>query len=200
MKNNIEAVNNVRRKLNEVIKKTDEKIVVGWRPSISTNNRKEGETWVDIDGKQWEKTNGMIRSVSKLDGARTPLFCPACEKIMNHSLDTKFWRIRGYCFECNVSEEMKIRKQGPEAWKAYEENIIKRNYYADLKDFIQYLEDLYENVKSPEFILADDQNILMHEKYNVNVDKIKEDILVEIEKHKEYLKQFEEENAELVAS
>jgi hypothetical protein len=80
----------------------------------------------------------------------------------------------------------------------YEENIMKRNFYADLKDFIQYLQDLYEDVKSPEYILADDKNILMREKWNVDVDKVKADIMEEIEKHQEYLRKFEEENEEFV--
>jgi hypothetical protein len=196
-KADVNAINNVRRKINEVMKKTDEKIVVGWRPE-HTPERKEGETWTDSEGKQWIKKEGTIRKINKLDNARTPLFCPKCERTMNHRLDTKFWRIRGQCFQCQVKEETKIRAQGPGDWKMYEENIMKRNFYADLKDFIQYLQDLYEDVKSPEYILADDKNILMREKWNVDVDKVKADIMEEIEKHQEYLRKFEEENEEFV--
>jgi ribosomal protein L37AE/L43A len=193
----VNAINNVRRKINEVMKKTDEKIVVGWRPEHQAE-RKEGETWVDAEGKEWIKKDGTIRKINKLDATRTPLFCPSCDRTMNHRLDTKFWRIRGHCFQCQVKEETKIRAQGVEAWKKYEEDIMKRNFYSDLKDFIQYLEDLYNDVKSPEYILADDKNILMREKWNVDVDKVKADIMEEIEKHQGYLRKFEEENEEFI--
>jgi hypothetical protein len=192
------AINNVRRKINEVMKKTDERIVVGWRPE-HRQERKDGETWTDSEGKQWEKKNGTIRKINKLDGARTPLFCPKCTRVMNHRLDTKFWRIRGHCFDCNVEEETKIRKQGPDAWRKYEENIMKRNFYADLKEFIVELYDLHRTITSPENILADGEKILMIEKWNVDIEKVKADIMEEIVKHEGYLTNFEEENTEFIA-
>jgi len=197
-KADVNAINNVRRKINEVMKKTDERIVVGWRPD-HTPERKEGETWTDSEGKQWIKQDGTIRKINKLDGARTPLFCPKCDRVMNHRLDTKFWRIRGHCFDCNVEEETKIRKEGPDAWKRYEEDIMKRNYYADLKNFIVELYDLHRTIAAPENILADDEKILMVEKWNVDIEKVKADIMEEIVTHEGYLKKFEEENAEFIA-
>jgi hypothetical protein len=192
-----DAINNVRRKINEVMKRTDEKIVVGWRPE-HTSERKEGETWIDADGKEWIKKDGTIRKINKLDASRTPLFCPRCERTMNHRLDTKFWRIRGYCFQCNVKEETKIRAQGPEAWKKYEESIMKRNFYSDLKNFIAELTDLHRTITAPENILADDEKILMIEKWDVDIDKVKSDIMEEIVKHEGYLRKFEEENEEFI--
>jgi hypothetical protein len=192
------AVNNVRRKINEVMKNTDEKIVVGWRPEYV--KRSEGDVWTDLHDKTWTVKNGITQNVTKLDTAKTPWFCPKCDKVMNHRLDTKFWRIRGHCFDCNIVDEMEIRKQGPSAWKAYEETIMKRNYYADLKDFIQELRDLHRTASSPENILADDEKILMVEKWNVDIDKVKADIMEEIVKHEELLRKFEEEHGELITT
>jgi hypothetical protein len=196
-KSDINAVNNVRKKINEVMKTTDEKIVVGWRPEYVT--RAEGDVWEDFDGKKWTVKNGITQNVTKLDAAKMPWFCPTCDKVMNHDLDTKFWRIRGHCFDCNIKEEMEIRKKGPAAWKQYEETIMRRNYHADLKDFIQELKDLHRTASSPENILADDEKILMVERWNVDIDKVKADIMEEIVKHEELLKRFEEEYADIIS-
>ena len=107
------AINNVRRKINEVMKKTDEKIVVGWRPDYV--KREEGEEWVDADDKRWTVRNGIIQNITKLDSAKMPWFCPSCEKIMNHRLDTKYWRLRGKCMSCVIVDETKMRAEGK--WK-----------------------------------------------------------------------------------
>lgn len=175
---NYEAINNVRRKINEVLKKTDERITVGWRPPSETK-REEGEVWTDIHGKTWTIKNGITQTVTKLDGAKTPLFCPVCEVVMSHRLDTKFWRIRGKCFSCVVKEETEMRRTGE--WKRYEEERVKQNFISDLKDKIQELTDLRNSITNPEFIHADDTKILMIERWNVDIEKIKEHISNDID-------------------
>jgi hypothetical protein len=183
-----EALNNVRRKINEVMKKTDERIVVGWRPSLA-QKREEGETWVDEVGKTWIMKDGIKRNITLLDGARTPLFCPTCEKIMNHRLDTKYWRIRGKCMDCVVADETEMRRLGK--WKEYEQEIIRANYIAELKDNIAELRDLHDTVSAPEVVLADDTRILMIEKWHVDIDKVKADIMDDIVYLEEQLAKIE---------
>lgn len=182
-------INDVRRKINEVMKKTNERIVVGWRPGLE--DRKEGDVWEDANGKQWTVKNGITQSISKLDDAKIPWFCPKCEQAMNHKLDFKFWRIRGHCMDCNIKEETEIRRQGK--WKEYEENIMKANYLASLKDKINELQDYYDTVSNPEVIHADDTNILMIEKWHVDTDQIKADLMKDITELKELLRKAEEE-------
>lgn len=183
-------INDVRRKINEVMKKTDERIVVGWRPGIE--KRTEGDVWEDANGKQWTVKNGVTQSISKLDDAKTPWFCPKCEKSMNHRLDFKFWRLRGHCFDCNIKMESEIRRQGK--WKEYEETIMKANYIAELKDRIQELQHYHDSVSVPEIIHSDGEKILMIEKWEVNLDKIREDLVKDITELKELLRKAEEED------
>lgn len=183
-------INDVRRKINEVMKKTDERIVVGWRPDFE--KRKEGDVWEDANGKQWTVRNGITQSISKLDDAKTPWFCPKCEKSMNHRLDFKFWRLRGHCFDCNIKMESEIRRQGK--WKEYEETIMKANYIAELKDRIQELQHYHDSVSVPEIIHSDGEKILMIEKWEVNLDKIREDLVKDITELKELLRKAEEED------
>jgi hypothetical protein len=174
---NHEAINNVRRKINEVMKKDEQKIVVGWRPDMV--DRKEGDVWEDVNGRSWTVKNGIRQSVTKLDSAKTPWFCPVCEKSMSHRFDMKFWRIRGKCMDCVIKDEMEIRKEGK--WEEYEQSVMKANYIAELKDKIAQLQEYHDTVTAPEFIDADDTKILLVEKWNVNIDKIKEDLCKDIE-------------------
>jgi hypothetical protein len=182
-----EALNNVRRKISEVMKKTDDRILVGWTPT--TEDRNEGDVWEDLDGRKWTIKNGIKQTVTKLDAAKTPLWCPECSKSLSHRLDTKFFNKKGKCWECVIKEETEIRLQGK--WREYEESIMRANYIAYLKDMIVELKHLYENTTAPEIIHADDTRILMIEKWNVDIDKVKQDILSDIEHFKKELAKAE---------
>jgi hypothetical protein len=187
---NNDALNNVRRKINEIMTKEDGKIVVGWRPGLE-EKREEGDVWETLDGRKWTIKNGIRQSVTKLEGANTPWWCPKCQKSMNHRLDSKFWRLRGHCFDCNVKEETKMRAEG--RWKEYEQNIMRANYIAALKDRIAELQDYHDNVSNPEVIHADniENRIMMIEKWNVDLDTIRKDLREEIEKLQDNLQKAE---------
>lgn len=183
-----EAINNVRRKINEVLKKDEARIVVGWRPGAEPK-REEGEVWEDNAGKKWTIKNGIKQTVTKLDDAKTPWWCPKCSKPLNHRLDMKFWRIRGYCLDCNIAEEAEIRKQGPAAWEQYERKIMLRNYLATLRDTIAELQEYHDTLSKPEYMIADEheKKILMVEKWDVDIETIKADIQKDITQLKENL-------------
>ncbi len=185
---NKDAINDVRKKINEVMKKTDERIVVGWRPGTEPR-RKEGEEWVDSEGKSWEMKNGIRIRKTKLDTAKTPWFCPQCDKAMSHRLDTKYWRIRNKCMDCVIKEETEMRRLG--TWKSFEQERVKSNYVAFLKDKIQELQHLHDTVSAPEVVHADSERILMIEKWNVDIDAVKSDLAKDIEELKNVLHKVE---------
>jgi len=184
-----EALNNVRRKINEVMKKTDERIVVGWRPSLA-QERKEGEEWTDENGKLWTVKNGIKQSISKLQDAKTPWWCPECKKSMSHRHDVKMWRKTGKCMDCVAREETEIRRRGE--WDRYEWEKMKANYIGEVKDKIQELQHYYDNVSAPEFLYADDTKILMTERWNVDIDRVKAALEKDISDLKIYLSKVEE--------
>lgn len=175
---NHEAVNNVRRKLNEVMKKTDERIVVGWRPGLEPKYE-EGDVWEDVDGKKWTIKNGIKQTVTKLDAAKTPWFCPQCEKAMNHRFDTRSYNRLGKCYDCAIKEETKMRYEG--TWETYAKEQLQRNYIAGLKDKIAELQHYHDTVSAPEFVHADGEKILMIEKWDVDVNKVKADLKKDID-------------------
>jgi ribosomal protein L33 len=185
-----DAINNVRRKINEVMKKTDERIVVGWRPAL-TEVRKDGDVWEGLDGRKWTMKNGIKQTVTKLDLAKTPWFCPVCNQAMGHRLDTKFWMMQGKCMDCIIKEETEIRRQGK--WEEYEKKKLQQNYVASLKDHINQLQDYHDTVSSPSFVHADNERILMIENWEVNIEKIKQDLRTDIAELTTHLAECEAE-------
>jgi hypothetical protein len=188
---NHEAINNVRRKINEVMQKTDERIVVGWRPGMDAK-REEGDVWQDMDGKTWTIKNGIKQTVTKLDAAKTPWFCPQCTKAMSHRFDTRSYNTLGKCYDCAVKEETKMRYEG--TWDDYAKTQLQKNYIAGLKERIAELQHYHDTVSSPEFLHADDEKILMVEKWNVDVEKIQTDLRADIEELTKHLHEITEQH------
>jgi hypothetical protein len=182
---NEDALNDVRRKVAEKLKKDGDRLVFGWRGETQPT-RKEGDVWEDVNGKQWTVKNGIKQSMTKLDSAKTPFWCPRCSKPLNHKFDLKFWRIRGHCMDCVVKDETEIRRQGN--WEEYERKIMLRNYIAEIKDKIAELQNYHDTVSKPEFVNADETRILMIERWDVDINKIKADLMKDIEMLKENLK------------
>ena len=177
---NEQALNDVRRKVAEKVGKEGNRLVFGWRGEPEPT-RKEGDVWEDIDGKQWTIKNGIRQSVTKLDDAKTPWWCPKCSKPMNHRFDIKFWRLRGHCMDCNVKHETQLRKEGK--WQDFEQKMMLRNYIASAKDTIAELQHHYDTVSKPEYLLMNEheKTVLMFEKWDVDIEKLKKDLMDDIE-------------------
>jgi hypothetical protein len=191
---NDKALHDVRRKIAEKLNKDDSRLVFGYRGEPEPT-RHEGDVWEDIQGKRWTIKNGIRQNITKLDDAKTPWFCPKCNNAMGQRFDVKFWRIRGMCTDCVIVEETKLRAEG--RWQEVSDRRYRVNYIARLRDYIQELEDYHTNVSAPEFIHADDHNILMIEKWDMNLAQVKADIFEEVTRLKSLLKSAEEEHEQI---
>ena len=180
------ALGDVRRKIGEVMNKQDKKLTFGWTPQQV--ERKEGEVWEDVDGRKWTKKNGLIQSVTKLDGFKTPWWCPKCGTPLNgHHL--KAYKKVGYCHDCMLKEEMELKKSGKWAENIKEKG--RQNHISAIKDRIQQLQDAHDFISQPEFIHADNEKILMIEKWDVDIDTVKVDLAEQIAKLKKHLELVE---------
>lgn len=183
---NEQALNDTRRKISEVMQKQDTKLTFGWTPEQV--ERKEGDVWLDPNGRKWTKKNGLVQSVTKLDSAKTPWWCPKCGTPLNgHHL--RAYNKAGHCHECMLKEEMELKASG--RWQQAMVERGKRSHIDWVKDKIQELQDYHDNVSHPEFIHADNEKILMMERWNIDLDTIKNDLLDEINKLKEHLAKVE---------
>ena len=141
---------------------------------------KEGDVWIE-DGRQWTIKNGIKQNITKLDSAkkslRVPLVCPKCGKPLKHHLDIKMYKLHGFCLDCTVDMEHKLKLAG--LYKQYERRMIEGNmkFFANdieqwAKDFINTnhtyvteagdIEDWNSNTDKNEELLSGIQDYLKH--------------------------------------
>lgn len=169
----MKALRGVREGMGRVLKK-DQALKVSMYVSEMIE-RKEGDTW-EVDGKLWERKNGVNQSISKLQDAKTPWWCPQCKKSMNTRLDTKFYNKRGKCYYCIVKEETEMRTNG--TWQEYQHKVLYANVIAKVKDTIAEFKDVQRTVSNPQIHFQDGR----FEEWDVNIDQIKVDLQEEIDK------------------
>ena len=180
------AVADVRKRISEVMNKQEQKLTFGWRPQQV--ERQEGEVWEDVDGKKWTKKNGLIQTVTKLDGFKTPWWCPKCGTPLNgHHI--KAYKKAGHCHECMLKEELELKTSGK--WKDVIIEKGRQNHMAVIRDKIQELQSYHDNLSQPEFIHADNEKILMIEKWDMDINTVKKDLMEEITKLQKHLEMVE---------
>ena len=106
--------------------------------------------------KSREPENSILKSIQSI--LKVPTTCPGCGTNMRKKekqLNFKFWFKRKKCFSCVVSEETKIRQQGPAAWAEHEKTIMQSNAEAWFKDSDKEVEILKTQVKETAWENAD---------------------------------------------
>jgi hypothetical protein len=101
--------------------------------------RKEGDVWEEND-KKWTIKNGIKQTVTRFDELKKvlnlPLACPSCGKAMkSNTLNKKMWPIHNKCFNCVVSYETELKRQGK--FEEYAKTLISggvKQYIKDLED------------------------------------------------------------------
>lgn len=163
----------VHDKIKRLQKRMDDKVQVGYRADIIA--RKEGEIWEENDTK-WTIKNGIKQNIPKLNEAKTPWWCPQCEKAMNHKLDTKFYRLYNMCLDCHLNRETKMRIDG--TWAEFDVTNRLNNEKAWLRDKIQESKDYIKNFSSPKLYFEDGryEEIAPAEMFKEILEKIKVDI------------------------
>ena len=194
-----EEFKKVQKKINDQMNKYADKIIVGQYTGEKEPDRQEGDSWKDHDGKLWTLKNGIKQSVSPLQDAKTPWWCPECGKSMD-KLDVKTFRAVTKCYDCVAKEESRLKMDGK--WDQYKEKKILQNQMDWLKDRIVELTYYYETLSNPEIYHFDEDSakVLMIDKYSIPIDTVKKDIKAEVvgmnkslkEKEKEYEEKYGE--------
>lgn len=178
----------VKKSVGEKMTKWADKIVVGANVKSHYEDRKEGEIWKDSDGKSWTKKDGLIQTVDRFKDFKMPWFCPQCEKVMNNTLDEKFWAIKGKCFDCVVTEETKMREDG--TWEAYEKRMLRKNEMSFIKDRIEQFRDYIDNFKEPTVHFSDGgYQVLAKKSEFAEIFSLMEQEIVQMKKRLDYLEE-----------
>jgi len=102
-------------------------------------DHKEGDVWEE-DGKKWTLKNGIKQSVTRFDSLKKaislPISCPKCGKGMkSNTLNKKMWPIHKMCFDCVITMETELKRQGK--FEEYVHELTTRG----IKTYIKDLED-----------------------------------------------------------
>ena len=191
----------VQKKISDQINRYADKIIIGQYTGEKEPDRQEGDLWKDRDGKQWTVKKGIKQSISPLQDAKTPWWCPVCEKVMT-PLDVKTFRATSRCYDCVAKEESRIKMDGE--WDRHKEKKILENQIDWLKDRIVELTHYHDTLSNPEIhhFDSDTGTVLMVDKYSIPIDTVKKDIRAEVvgmnkslkEKEKEYKEKHGEQN------
>jgi hypothetical protein len=175
------AVNRVR---NLVKKDFTGKTTVGTGYSKKREKHSEGDIWEE-DGRTWTIRNGVKQNITKLDKAKktlqVPLTCPKCGGSMKHHLAKKMYKIHGFCFECTVDMEAKLRYAG--LYEQYEKQMMQGNMEAWATGLEQWVHDQLE--ESMTFVTEEGDV----EDWNGNLTKQKQELTKSMN---EYLKHLRE--------
>ena len=139
-----------------------------------------------------KKKDNISRMTELMQDVRMPWFCPNCKKVMKQRLDNKFWMKFNHCFECQIEIENKMRIAG--TYDEWEKNKVKENKIAFVKDQIQAIKE-WRETKAPEWLNNVGVNYpeLEKEKWNIDMDKFKDDADEALQKYEEVLEQLENE-------
>jgi len=129
----------VQRMRNIIQKDYTAKTVTQVGYTKSQVEHKEGDVWEE-NSKKWTIKNGIKQTITRFDELKKvlnlPLTCPSCGKAMkNNTLNKKMWPIHSKCFDCIITYETELKRQGKF------ENYAKSLISGGVKQYIKDLED-----------------------------------------------------------
>ncbi len=164
-----ETLGKVQTRVAKHVNKELNKTIFGYRPEKIQVKHVEGDIWEE-NGKRRTIKNGINQTVTRLDGARMPLFCPSCSGAMNCRADDIMYNIHGECHICVIKRETEMRKNG--TYDQYEKNMLRSREINKLKFIIEQIEDAMVDMKSPTFVQSDGTI----EYWNINLEQLREDM------------------------
>jgi ribosomal protein L37AE/L43A len=142
----------------------------------------------ELEKKELQERKDREGRTEVLKEARTPWFCPDCDKIMKKRIDSEYYRKFGHCLDCQVEFENKLAIAGK--LNGHVEDAVKLNKKAYIKDLKQSIEEWKNSKDYVEFFnqVNPDGYTVETEKWNDNQQNMT-NLIVEAE---EYLQKLEE--------
>jgi hypothetical protein len=182
-----------RKKILDVMHGRDSgNATVGW--DAVKEKREVGDRWFDANGKEWEQHEGFKSAVTQYDDARTYLdtlnVCKSkeCKTFNPKGANLRFIKQHGYCINCLVEREAKLRVVG--IYDNYEYWKMNLKALGILKDDLASFQQARRDVETVPGIVNEDGTI---EKWNLpgNIEQIKADMDTDIEQIKELIIKFQ---------
>ncbi len=159
------------------VREPESKIMVGY----------EGDK-IELTETEKEERKVSAERADVFKEARTPWFCPKCDRIMKKRIDSQYYRRYNHCLDCQVEFENKLAVQGK--LNDHIEETVKQNKKSYLKEMKQSIEEWKKAPDTVTFLnqVRPDGYSLDEEQWEVNKDNINK----EIEEAEEYIKKLEE--------
>ena len=160
--------------------KTPEKRIFVHMEDLEEKKKREDEIKADRELKN--------DRMDALKGAKTPWFCPECNKVMNQRLDDKMYRFFNHCFDCQVRFETKLRTE--DKYEEWEEKKVLNNQLSYIRDQIESIEDWKKESSKPVEVFDSvgiEEVELQTEKWSQNkeqVEKMTKEAIEELNKMK----------------
>jgi hypothetical protein len=177
----------VQRMRNLITKNYGDKTVTQAGYTKEIVEHKEGDVWEE-NGKQWTIKNGLKQNITRLDNIKKslmiPLTCPNCSKPMkNDILNKKMWPIHKMCFDCVITMETKLKREGK--FEEYERNMTRKGIETYIKELEEALLELSLSTTEDESIVTESGDIEHWVGGNVDKQKIIQDLQEHIQKLKD---------------
>jgi hypothetical protein len=177
----------VQRMRNLITKNYGDKTVTQAGYTKETVEHKEGDVWEE-NGKQWTIKNGLKQNITRLDNIKKsliiPLTCPNCSKPMkNDTLNKKMWPIHKMCFDCVITMETKLKREGK--FEEYERNMTRKGIKTYIKELEEALLELSLSTTEDESIVTESGDIEHWVGGNIDKQKILQDLQEHIQKLKD---------------
>jgi hypothetical protein len=177
----------VQRMRNLITKNYGDKTVTQAGYTKEIIEHKEGDVWEE-NGKQWTIKNGLKQNITRLDNIKKsliiPLTCPNCSKPMkNDTLNKKMWPIHKMCFDCVITMETKLKREGK--FEEYERNMTKKGIETYIKELEEALLELSLSTTEDESVVTESGDIEHWVGGNIDKQKILQDLQEHIQKLKD---------------
>ena len=150
---------------------------VGW--DKAKEKREVGDRWFDANGKEWEQHEGFTMAVTQYDEARAYLdtlsTCKSkeCKTFNPKGANLRFIKQSGYCIDCLVEREAKLRLEG--IYQNYEYWKMNSQALGTIKDDLAKFEQARKDADTVPTIVNEDGSI---EKWSIDgdIEKVKRDL------------------------
>ena len=127
--------------------KYKERVSIGYEGK-TTNQRKEGEEWVDARGRRWTIEDGKRKQITKVP-PRGFDKCNGwegsdCEKLILKTIDQETYNRMGRCRICQIEFEADLHRKGE--WVAWRDEQEKKRWESILAEYEQEMSERKESL------------------------------------------------------
>ena len=117
-----------------------ERVSIGYEGK-TTNQRKEGEEWVDARGRRWTLKDGKRKQITKIP-PRGFDKCSDCDKMILKDIDQDTFNRMSRCYHCQLEFEANLHREGK--WQDWVKEMetkrwesVMSEYEAEMKEITQ---------------------------------------------------------------